>query len=268
MTDLALNSGVRAPARLGSAVGGTLRAALATYRLGGRTLVAAPVIAAVAVVPELAQHLAEIHLGMFASKDAFRAAGDNPLRWAFAYPKVAGFTLAILLTARFWALGSVRSAFLVRPATLGRVLFAFALTLLAEVPFRWARDASGSAMLDGLLTAGSVAVQAGLLVYLVAALLDDRGTTLRSAFTERWPTALLITLLGALAFVPAQALHTANHLAALGQPAVLVWALMTFDGLWVGLMASLIGAALFVAYRAGPTWRGWSTHPGELTGGK
>lgn len=264
MTDLALDGAARASSRFASAFSGMLRAALATYRLGGRTLLAAPAIVAVAVLPEIAQHGAEIHLGMFASKDAFRAAAEDPLRWAFAYPKVAGFTLAILLTARFWALGSVRKAFLIGPATLGRVLFAFALTLAAELPFNWAKEASGSTLLDGALTGGSVLLQAGLLVYLVAALLEDRAVTLRTAFAERWPTALLITLLGALALVPAQMLHQANHLAAMGQPLTVVWALMLFDSLWVGLMAALLGAALFVGFFAGPTWRGWSVRPVDI----
>lgn len=33
---------------------------------------------------------------------------------------------------------------------------------------------------------------------------------------------------------------------------------MAFDALVVGLMAALIGSALFVAYRSGASWRGWA----------
>jgi hypothetical protein len=102
-----------------------------------------------------------------------------------------------------------------------------------------------------------------MLVLLLAALLETR-VGIRAAFTERLPTALLVVVLSALAFVPAQAAHTGHHLAALGQPEALVWALMIWDSLWVGLMAALIGSALFVAYRSGPSWSGWSTNPREL----
>jgi hypothetical protein len=260
MTDLALQPPAAAP-WLRSAVGGTAQAALATYRLGGKALIAAPLLIAIAVVPELAQHIAEISLGMFNSREAFHAGADDPLRWTFAYPKVIGFVLATLGIARFWALGSVRAALLVRPAALLRIAFAFALTLIAEQAFAWLKAISDSPALNELLGGASLLVQAGLLVLLVAALVEDRTTGLRAAFTSRWPTAMLIILLGAVAFVPAQAAHSFHHLAALGQPAPLVWALMLWDSLWVGLMAALAGSALFVAYRAGPTWRGWTVNP-------
>ena len=258
---IALESRSAAPARLASALMGTLRAAGATFRLAALTVLRAPAILAVAVLPELAQHAAEIHLGMYDSKQAFRAAAEDPLRWFFAYPKMAGFVLAILLAARFWALGSVRRAFLIGPRDLVKLVFAIALTVAAELPFKWLKEASGSPVLDMGLMAASIAVQAGLLVYLVGALVGDPENRLRSAFTRRWPTALLLALLAALAFIPGQALHTGNHLVAFGLHPASVWALMLFDSLWVGLMAAGLGSALFVAYRAGPTWRGWTVPP-------
>ena len=262
MTAIAMTMpGRRIGAKLGSAFAGIGWAIVSTGRLAARTWVAAPAIIGIAVLPELAQHAAEIHLGMFESKEAFRAAAEDPLRWTFAYPKVAGFVIAILMTARFWALGSVRGALLIAPGTLLRLAVAIALTLAAEQPFTWLKEASATAAVDGLLTVASALVQAGLLVYLVGALVEDRSNGLRRSFTDRWPTALLITLLAAIALVPTQALHSANHSAAFGQPASLVWALMIFDSLWVGLMAASIGSALFVGYRAGPTWRGWTEKP-------
>ena len=33
---------------------------------------------------------------------------------------------------------------------------------------------------------------------------------------------------------------------------------MAFEALVVGLMAALIGSALFVAFRSGASWRGWA----------
>lgn len=247
--------------RLTSGVSGTLWALVAVIRQALRTLLLAPVIVAISVLPEFAQHAAEIHLGMYESKDAFRAAGDDPLRWAFAYPKIAGFVLAILLAARFCASGSVRKAFLIGWSTLLRLAFAIGITLAAEYPFDRVEALIDSAAADTALSIASALVQAGLLVYLIGALLGDRSISLRRAFTERWPTALLVVLLAAAVFVPGQALHTGNHHAAFGQPAIMVWLLMLFDSLWVGLMAAGLGAALCVGYAAGPTWRGWTERP-------
>ena len=250
-----------AQSRLGSALAGTFWSAAATLGLGVRTWWAAPALVAIAVLPEFAQHAAEVQLGMYESKEAFRAAGDHPLRWAFAYPKVAGFVLAILLVARFQALGSIRRAFLVGGGNLLRLGFAMGLTLVAELPFDRLKSAIESPEIDVTLAIVSGLIQAGLLVYVVGALLGDRTNSLRSAFTVRWPTALLMTFLAALVFVPAQALHTGNHLTAFGQPAAIVWGLMLFDSLWVGVMAACLGTALAVGYAAGPTWHGWTERP-------
>lgn len=229
-----------------------------TYRLGGRTLVAAPLIVAIAVIPEFAQHVAEIGLGMFDSRAAFAALANDPTRWAFGYAKVAGLVLAILFTARFWALGSVRRALLVPPGALLRILLAIGVTMLAELPFEWLRGRGLAPAADIAALVVSALIQAGLLVWLIAALVEDRAVTLGTAFMRRWPTALVIALLLALAFVPAQALHMANHRLALGQPDAVVWALMIFDSVLVGLLAALAGSALLAGYRTGASWCGLS----------
>lgn len=261
MTDLALRA-PGPPTVAWSALTGTAQAMLATYRLGGRTLVAAPLLVAIAVLPELAQHIAEISLGMFESAAAFQAHALDPFRWTFAYPKVVGFALAILAITRFWALGSVRAALTLRPANLVRILIAVALTWAFELPFDWLM--SLGLLPDSVVTALALLAQAGFLVFLLAALVEDRSIGLRRAFTDRWPTALLLGLLGAVAFMPAASLHSFHHLAAMGQPEPIIWALMLWDSLWVGLMAALLGSAAFVAQRTGLSWRGWTVHPRDI----
>ena len=245
-----------AGAALMSALRGTGKALYDTYRLGGRTVTAAPLILAIAILPELAQHVVEISLGMFHSLADFRAHAADPLRMGFGYVKVAGFAIAILLTARFWALGSVRAALLVRPASLARLVFAIALTLAASFAFDWlARQLPTMAI---AVQIASFLLQAGLTLYVVAVLLDDRGLTLAGAFTDRWPSAVVMTILLIAAFGPAQALHMANHKLVIGQAAPVVWAVMAFDGLFVGLFAALVGSALYVGHRTGASWRGWA----------
>lgn len=239
-----------------SAIRGTGRAIYDTYRLGGRTVVAAPAIVAIAILPELAQHVVEISLGMFASIADFRAHSADPLRMGFGYAKIAGLLLAVLLTARFWALGSLRAALLVGASTIVRVMLAVALVVVAAYATE-ILQVQVERPIAILLSIASFVLQAGLTLYVVAAILDDRTMTLRQIFGRYWPTAVVSTILLFAAFGPAQALHMANHKLAIGQPVIIVWGLMTFDGLFVGLFAALLGAALYVGYASGATWRGW-----------
>ena len=236
-------------------IGGML---LESYRLGGRALLVAPALVAIAVLPEAAQHVAEIKLNMFVSTEAFRALANDPTRWAFGYAKIAGFLMAILAIARFWSVGTVRATLLVPPSDLLRLIFAIGLTFVAALPFDWARKQGLPVTLDWSLAAVSSVIQAGLLVYIAGALFGDRAMTLSRAFSQSLPTALMITLALAAVFVPSQALHMANHKVAIGSSDAVVWAAMLFDSLWVGLFAALLGSALFAGYASGLTWRGWA----------
>lgn len=240
-----------------SAIRGTGRALLDTYRLGGRAFVVAPVLVAIAVVPEFVQHVAEIRLGMFDSLADARALANDPTRWRFGYAKLAGFGLSILLVARFWATGSVRRAVLMPPLALVRLLLAFAVLMGVGWAFEQlvARTDSTPAWLAVSIVSWSL--QMGLTVWLVAALVEDDETSVTTAFTRRLPSALLLTLLLAAAFFPAQIVHGLNHKFALGQPDAVVWALMVWDSAVVGLIAALTGSALWVGYASGASWQGW-----------
>jgi hypothetical protein len=246
----------RAAGVIASIIGGTARRLLATYRLGGDAVIAAPLIVALAMLPELIQHAVEIKLGMFESLAMFRAHGADALRMGFGYAKVAGFTLAILGVARFWAVGGVLTQTIKVPLRdVGRLALAIALAVIQSVAFRQmqAQDIAPA----WLLATASLIFQASLSLYMVGAVLGDERATLRWTLTNGWPRALFMTLLLAATFAPCQMLHTANHRLAIGSPAAATWALMAFDGLFVGLFAALVGSAMYVGYRFGPSWRGW-----------
>lgn len=238
-------------------------AAWQTYRRGGRMLVAAPLLVGIAILPEFVQHIVEIRLGMFADAASFRAHGNDALRWGFGYAKLTGFLLAILFSARFWAVGSVRRTLKVPPRTLAHVLAAILLVVAVSWPFSWLGAQGLPRAVNLPLQILSGVLQAGAILYLVGVLLEE-PMPLRQAFGRRLPSALVLALLVILAFVPSQALHTANHRIALGKPAAILWPLMTFDSLLVGLLAGLAGSALFVGYRTGLTWRGWTRRPSTL----
>lgn len=237
---------------------GVGRVLLDVYRRGGRAMVVAPVLVAIAVVPEFIQHVVEISLGMFTSMESARSLASSDLRWGFGYAKIAGYVAAILMIARFWALGSVGKALAIAPRTLAMAALAIGLSVLAELPFNALEAMAFPPVVDIAIRIVGLVVQLGLVVYIVAQLLDDRSMTLRRIFLERLPTVVVMIIALAAAHYPSSFLHSANHKLAIGQPEVLVWGLMAFDALVVGLMAALIGSALFVAYRSGASWRGWA----------
>ena len=249
---------------IGAAIGGVGRAIWESYRRGCKAMTLIPALLAIAAIPEFAQHVAEIHLGMFASSDAFHAHGNDLLRWAFGYPKVAGFLIAILMTARYWAVGSVKRALLIPPMTLLRLVAAIVISGILAWPFSWLGRQGLLIAANLPLQAVSLIIQAGITIYMIGALLEDRSISPRRAFTSLLPASLILTLLLVVTFAPAQGIHLANHKLAIDRPLAIVWALMTFDALWIGFFAALVGSALFVGYRTGLTWRGWTVHPAEL----
>lgn len=241
-----------------SAIKGTARVIGETYKLGFRAWWLAPLIVAIVVIPEFIQHVVEIKLGMFESLQRFHALSQNPTRWLFGYLKVAGTVIGILAIARFWAVGSVRKTFLIAPADLARLVLAIALIWAVSRSFEWLAARHLPAAVIIVVRVVSALIQAGLTVFVAAALFGDRSVTLRTAFTDRWPTALVLALAVIVAFLPAQILHMFNHRLAIGRPPTAVWALMTWDALVVGLIATLTGSALWAAYRSGATWQGWA----------
>ena len=224
-----------------SAIGDYLTRTVSLFWIG-------PAVVALVVVPEFAQHVAEIHLGMFDSLAIGRSLANDPLRWAFGYAKLTGLALTFFASARFWwcrAHGGrwydVRKLGWVR-LLLGFVLF-FAIGSVGELfPLLAGREPPVAvSILFSLLSLP-------FLFVMIAGLFGDRATPLKALVLKSWPWLLLLALLLPLVFAPLSWLHGMNHKWAMGAPDAVVWALMIFDSLAVGLMASSVGAALFVAY--------------------
>jgi hypothetical protein len=214
---------------------------------GTRLFFLAPLIPLIAIVPEFVQHIVEINLGMFASKDAFRGLAMDPTRWAFGYVKVAGLMLAIFAAARYW--GGARERWW-DLRTIAWRPFAIALAgnaALTVVMFAIGSRLSATAkpVFDAVMTITSLP----MLVWLVGPLLGDATMTLRRAYTGGWGRLLLMAVLAAAAFWPASQLHQWDHRWAMGAPRTIVWALMAWDAVVVGLIACWTGAALGAGYR-------------------
>lgn len=218
------------------------------FRTGLALFLVAPAAVALVVVPEFAQHVAEIRLGMFDNIEAARAAAGDPIRWAFGYAKIAGLVLAFLACARavwcrlndgrWWDLREIAWwRFLA-----GLVLFG-AVGSLAE-PFAGLLPEK----VIGVLRLVCSLVSMPFLFVMLAGLFGDRATGWRTLVLRSWPYVLLVLLLLVIGFGPAQLLHIANHKIALGAHPLLVWALMLWDSLVVGVLAALVGAGLAVSY--------------------
>jgi hypothetical protein len=194
------------------------------------------------VVPEFIQHIVEINLGMFDSREAARALSSDPQRMLFGAVKIAGLFAAILAAVAVWTRRDHA-----RPAWRA-VGIAFGLNLLlTALVFGLGKvmPAGVWAVLNPIL----MIVTLPFLVLLVGALLGDATMTLRAAYRRGWLIMLRMALLLPLAWLPLQWLHERNHFWALGQASWAVWALMAFDALVVGLMACWAGTALHHAYR-------------------
>lgn len=251
-----------AEGRFRSALNGSAQAVLLLYRRGARAFQLAPVLVALAVVPQFVQHGWEIQAGMFASVEAFRSLQMEPDRWVFGYAKVAGLLAAIVLIARFWATGSLRQAVLMPPRDLLRFVLVFGATFLVELASR--QVSAWLPLLAPVATAANLLLQFALTFLLVATLLGDRETGLRQAILQRWIATLFLVALVAAAFGPASLLHKATHELAFGAPEALVWVIMAFDSLVVGLLAALVGAALQIGHAAAPSFRGWRRDPRSM----
>lgn len=217
---------------------------LAVLRDGVRIWWLAPLIPLLVVVPEAIQHVAEIRIGMFDNIEIARTVADDPRRMVWGYLKIAGLVLAILAGARFWSARvegrrwwDVRGLAW-RPLALGVAGFAIAAMpglllqpLIGEYRAFW---------IDTILTLATLPT----FVLIAAGLAGDDTLTLRRAFTWGWFAALRILLFIAVTWAPIAWLHALNHRWAMGSDPMLVWSLMAFDSLVVGLLATMAGTAI------------------------
>jgi hypothetical protein len=226
------------------AVSGLFRLWLGVIRDAARLFWLAPLIPLIAILPEFVQHVWEVNAGMFASKAAFNALAMDPMRWQFGYFKIAGLVLAMLAAARFWAARRSGQRFFDPQAVAWK---AFGLALLINIIVTGLTYLAGQAVPAQFKQATDLAlvvVTLPLLPLLVAPLLGISDFTLRRAYTAGWWIALRTAVVVAAWYASLQWLHGFDHKLAMGQPDALVWALMVWDSLVVGLMACVMGTGL------------------------
>ncbi len=220
------------------------------YPMGVSMLWKAPLVLALVIVPEFIQHIVEIRIGMFDSREAFRALQLDPTRMAVGLVKVAGVVLTMLASVRFWATRE-RGLPWYGVADIDWRRFGLGFLLFGLVPAAPALFVSqiGQNTAQAIGFALSFLLLPALFLTL-AGLVGDRVTSSRDIWRRSWPWAILMVVLVVAAFVPAQLLHSKNHEWALGADPAIVWALMIFDSVLVGLLAGLTGTALYLGYES------------------
>lgn len=212
----------------------------------------APWIPLIAVLPEFAQHVAEVNLGMFESREAGIALSNDPTRWTFGYVKVAGLMVAMLLIIRFWGAREQDiawwSPYGIAWKVLGLAFLANAVATGVIAGIEHLLIGADEAIAT-VVTAAQTIATLPLLVWLVAGLVGDRDATLASIYRSGWWASLRIAAFGAIVFVPLEYLHGLNHDWAFGAGQVLLWTLMVFDSLVVGLISVGLGTAIHHGYR-------------------
>jgi hypothetical protein len=219
---------------------------------------AMPLVAAIPFAAELAQHIAEIRIGMYEAGGVVTG-DEQKLRLAFGAVKVLAIFLTLLFALRFWAYrGDAGRA--ARPTAamlkgLGLVLLVQAggELLIIALGAGLARIAGAGPGVTAALTVAPLLLWLLLLTYLlpwfVALLTEDRDMTLRRSIdgTEGRLWANFGLLIGS--FLPALVLHYALGYAAMGRAEPVVWAIMLVDSALVAALAILLASAYFTLYR-------------------
>ncbi|MBB6225950.1 hypothetical protein FHS79_000101 [Polymorphobacter multimanifer] len=250
---------------------------LEAYRRSGRFVRACPWVVLAAVAVELAQHAAEISLGIYDSKAQAQAMEGAPLRMGISHGKVLVLALLGYAVARFLAFDDdARAAVRLEPAAMrlfGWVLAFGALWTVIGLDGRPMLMALG---VDGRTAGIAVAVvavvgfvlQVMLAPWKIAAPLGNPAIGFTRSIALAWrhlPWGLGFVL---LAVLPVMALHYALFLGAIGHGRAVAWVMATLDALVVGYLGVLLIAVEYVFARRAAAANGESLLPAaEMTVG-
>jgi len=213
-------------------------------------LVLCPLLALVPVLAELAQHIGEMSIGMYAGPEAAQGVESHPLRTGLGLIKTVSLSLAVYWVVRFLAGGrDGRAARTAEPQAVK--LFAIVLGLQTAL----------AVLSLYIFTSGPVAVALAIFGFLFG--------ILGARFVVAAPLGLWISpltsfkdltrhLLWGLAFtvvatLPLMAVHYALGFGAILAPEPMKWPILILDSLVVGWVAALLSAVVWViANRSGP----------------
>ena len=231
---------------------GFLRGFAFAHREAFAFLIACPLIVAIPVLVEFAQHAIEMRIGMYDGPDGAQAAESHPLRMGFGFVKTLAISIMGYPVVRFLAGG--RDAAAARTLDQRAVgLFALVLGLQAVLSALGlfvfpANDSLGIGFFIFGMVFGPLVAR-----FVVAAPLGVWISPLAS-IRQMLPHIVFAVLFSLVAMLPMMALHYALGIGAIfvGHTA-LQWAMLAIDSVLVGVLAALLVAIQWVvALRAGP----------------
>ncbi|MEN9683755.1 MAG: hypothetical protein RLZZ427_1506 [Pseudomonadota bacterium] len=201
----------------------------------------APWVPLIALIPEFAQHIVEIKLGMFVSLEAFKALQNDSLRWSWGYGKLAGLAIAIM--CGLFALATLEKRAILWPRVGLALVFNVAVTapvpLIDRLPTESAKLVANIAL--SVLTLP-------ILVYTVGAVLGEDRMTFFEAIRTGWWAEIRMLFLIVPGFGLLQLVHMLDHFMVMGAAPWLVWTGMLWDSLVVGMLATWMAVGLYRGY--------------------
>ena len=212
------------------------------HRRSWSFLLAFPIIAAIPILAEFAQHVIEMQAGMYTGPDGMRAAELDPARIAFGFAKALALALISYWAIRFYASGDPAWARRLDPRAVRLFALVFALQALLT--------ALGLFAFTGPIAIGFFVftlVFTPLLARFVAAAPLGEWISPRASIRQmapQWPWAFAFNI---LAVLPLMALHYGLSFGAVFVPGEgAKWALLTIDALVVGWLAALMAGVTWV----------------------
>lgn len=217
---------------------------------GVRFARALPLVFLAMAALEFAQHVMEIRIGFFDSREAARAVANDSARMTLGWIKMILVYAAGFLAIRYLVWNEARRAMAVSGrslrAYLPYVLYSlalFALTfysrpLLAIVGL----GASDPAIFQTVIGLSQLALEPVLMLWIVSAATDHAAigpleSIKRTGMMYFW--ALALFFIGRL---PINAAHQLLNFFAVGQPPAVLWPMLAIDALAVGLLAAIVPA--------------------------
>lgn len=214
-----------------------------------------PLLFLIPVVAELAQHAAEVRIGMFRKGGETAALGNHPVRMRFGLIKLVAMFLPVYWVTRYFGFGPDSGQVeVVDPVAVQLLIPVFLLS-------------TGLACLQLLFLPrldGNIGKFIGLALFLltffggiyiipwqVAAALGDGSTGFLRSFEILHGSFWWSLLLFLAAFVPVMIPHYMLHSLATGKSRIVMWTILILDSLLVGYLAVLLaGAGYFIARNA------------------
>ena len=220
---------------------------LGSYADSVRALAALPWLFAAIIGWEFAQHVVEVRLGMFESREIARAMNDDGLRMVFGWIKMASIYVGAFFVIRHFA-GSREDRALAPLGTAARRFLPYVLYALAVFgALFYAADLVPASQVDtvrGTLGLVQLLIEPLLMVWVVAAATDGRITNpIASARRLGWLYVLALPLY-LLVRLPLGLLHQYLNTVPMGESGAMLWMPLALDSLVVGLIVAIVPVAM------------------------